>query len=495
LGKPNEGILCDLWSDIQNITNSGGGSGSGVGSAIAPNGVAIGPGVSPNGDTGTAPNGTPLGPGVNPNGSPTSPPPGIAPNGVFIIYTTSIMLCPYIGWVDEVELCILWNQVQGLSGSITTLIALVEQVIAAGNGRLRRDVGNGLAPLLSITSSPTTPDPHGPMTTLETNIIAALTESKDAISPCCYPPNNCDDSIINSTAALIGDYHQQIINTNSITLSFYNAYTAGCSQLTTLDNTCGDPIPPTSTTTPVPTTTITTPSDCCPEFPAQHDCKELCALAGQIGNLEENLAAIIAALQGSRLRMRHARSAPDLYIEGNLLENLKEAYVLIEGCLDFNICNGSHASQISHTLGNIGELFVTRSLTNLTDNFTDNLMNIFKQIDYSLNKSRAGTGPHLPCPPWILDLGLHDTLTASLCLASTPGDPIPTGRRKRRADCTEYASLLDRLTSSDLLGGAHSAAWDDLFARMMELHSCSTPAIVEALQNKIQQHYQKMIQI
>merc|ERR1712107_336907 len=37
--------------------------------AVAPNGVPLGPGVSPNGDSGTAPNGVPLGPNVSPNGS------------------------------------------------------------------------------------------------------------------------------------------------------------------------------------------------------------------------------------------------------------------------------------------------------------------------------------------------------------------------------------------------------------------------------------------
>ena len=101
-------------------------------------------------------------------------------------------------------------------------------------------------------------------------------------------------------------------------------------------------------------------------------------MSDQIGDLENSLAAIIAALQGGRLRMRRARSAPDPEIEGNLLASLKEAYVVIENCLDFNLCNGTHASEISHDLSNIGELFVTNSLTNLSSNFTGDLEKTFR---------------------------------------------------------------------------------------------------------------------
>merc|ERR1712130_980449 len=52
--------------------------------AVAPNGVPLGPGVSPNGDSGTAPNGVPLGPNVSPNGAPVSSPAAVAPNGVVL---------------------------------------------------------------------------------------------------------------------------------------------------------------------------------------------------------------------------------------------------------------------------------------------------------------------------------------------------------------------------------------------------------------------------
>merc|ERR1712015_166087 len=76
---PYEGMLegtlhCSLWQELKSFQDRDA-------TTSAPNGVSLGPGVSPSGDTGTAPNGTPLGPGVSPNGSPVTPP-GVAPNGV-----------------------------------------------------------------------------------------------------------------------------------------------------------------------------------------------------------------------------------------------------------------------------------------------------------------------------------------------------------------------------------------------------------------------------
>ena len=300
--------------------------------------------------------------------------------------------------MDEVELCILWNQVQGLSSSVDTLIILVGQILAAGGGvggRAKRQFENGLVPIITATTAT-------PMTALESNIITAMDQAHDAITPCCYPSTDCDENLLSTLSNQIGDYHQQIVNTN-ITQSFYNEYTNQAARLKVLDDTCPDPNPPpgssspsasaaspsgsssavvTTTTTATTTTTITTTTtaivQCCPEFIANHDCAELCALANQIGDLENSLAAIIAALTGGRLRMRRARSAPDPEIEGDILESLKEAYVVIQNCVDFNLCNGTHALEISRDLGNIGELFVTRSLTNLSSNFTGDLETTFR---------------------------------------------------------------------------------------------------------------------
>ena len=76
--------------------------------------------------------------------------------------------------------------------------------------------------------------------------------------------------------------------------------------------------------------------------------------------------------------MRRARAAPDLEIENAIIKYLNEAFVVIENCVDFNMCNGHHATNVSRQLSNIGELFVTRSLTNLSSTFTLDLQKTFK---------------------------------------------------------------------------------------------------------------------
>ena len=59
-----------------------------------------------------------------------------------------------------------------------------------------------------------------------------------------------------------------------------------------------------------------------------------------MSDLEAQIAAILAALMGKKLRMRQARSAVDPDLEESLLDSLKEAFVVTENCVDFNICNG-----------------------------------------------------------------------------------------------------------------------------------------------------------
>ena len=67
LGFDEESTHCALWEELRGLESTQGPS-----PLSAPNGVPLGPGVSPNGDVGTAPNGSPLGPNISPNGSPTS---------------------------------------------------------------------------------------------------------------------------------------------------------------------------------------------------------------------------------------------------------------------------------------------------------------------------------------------------------------------------------------------------------------------------------------
>jgi len=347
-----------------------------------------------------------------------------------------------------------------------------------------------LVPILTTTAIP--------MTALESNIITAMDQAHDAITPCCYPSTDCDENLLSTLSNQIGDYHQQIVETN-ITTSFYNEYTIQAARLKVLDDTCPDPNPPGSspssvaspsgssstivTTTTTATTTITTTTttiiQCCPEFISNHDCVELCALSEQIGDLENSLAAIIAALTGGRLRMRRARSAPDPEIEGNLLESLKDAFVVIENCVDFNLCNGTHALEISRDLGNIGELFVTRSLTNLSSNFTGDLETTFSWIEGALGRGRSGDQIWRACPTWVLSLNLDDSLTGGLCRALTD---LTSQRRERRSECSNYRHLLRQLYDNVLLqlreGKGEKKRWTDLYIQMASIPNCEAPSDV-----------------
>merc|ERR1719357_2075763 len=379
---------------------------------------------------------------------------------------------------------------------LSTLIVMVGQILAAGGvpGRVKRQMP--LLPIISSTTTTTTTTTGTPMTALESNIITAMDQAYDAINPCCYPSTDCDENLLSTLSNQIGDYHTQIVNTN-ITQTFYDEYTTQAARLKVLDDTCPDPHPPgsspsssppstsgastTSSTTTTSTTTISTTTttivECCPEFIANHDCAELCALSAQIGDLENSLAAIIAALTGGRLRMRRARSAPDLEIEGNMLESLKEAFVVIENCVDFNLCNGSHALQISRDLGNIGELFVTRSLTNLSSNFTGDLETTFSRIEGALSKGKTGDFSWRACPTWVLGLNLDDSLMGGLCRALTD---LTTQRRQRRSECSQYPQLLKKLYDNVVLqlmeGKGNKTTWNDLYIEMASRPHCEAPA-------------------
>merc|ERR1719285_638617 len=137
LGFDEESTHCDLWEELQGLEAAQGPS-----PLSAPNGVPLGPGVSPNGDVGTAPNGVPLGPNISPNGSPTSSPslPGDVQE-VRCLYadhpTVSSSLCdlwckvqeysnmkcndpsicPYLGQPNDAVLCDLWNGIQNSTGA------------------------------------------------------------------------------------------------------------------------------------------------------------------------------------------------------------------------------------------------------------------------------------------------------------------------------------------------------------------------------------------
>lgn len=175
--------------------------------------------------------------------------------------------------------------------------------------------------------------------------------------------------------------------------------------------------------------------------------------------------------------MRRARSAPDPEIEGNLLESLKDAFVVIENCVDFNLCNGTHALEISRDLGNIGELFVTRSLTNLSSNFTGDLETTFSWIEGALGRGRSGDQIWRACPTWVLSLNLDDSLTGGLCRALTD---LTSQRRERRSECSNYRHLLRQLYDNVLLqlreGKGEKNRWTDLYIEMASIPNCEAPS-------------------
>ena len=112
---------------------------------------------------------------------------------------------------------------------------------------------------------------------------------------------------------------------------------------------------------------------------------------------------------------REVRSAQDPEIERDMLDILKKAFVIIDNCVDFNICNGSHATNVLKTLEIFGEVFKTSSVTNLSSNTTSDLVKLFGLIHKAEDLGREGRPAS--CPAWVLGLHLDDTLKGSLCMA------------------------------------------------------------------------------
>ena len=285
----------------------------------------------------------------------------------------------------------MWNQVQGLSASVSNLIILVTQVLAAQGRYVRQsddNLGNWL-PINVITTQ--APGLQDNMTALESECIVAMEQAYAAIYPCCQPSKDCNETYINSTSYLLGGFQSQFEAIGNITQAFNNSFWIVEAKIGDLDQNCGNmgltspstaalvtAVPTTAApttaapttaapsaattmtvapTTAAPSTTVAAPTvkevvttsttvtttttyQCCPEYPNQHDCEALCLLNNQVATLQEQIAAILAALNGKKLRMRQARSAVDLELEGSLLDSLKEAFVVTENCVDFNICNG-----------------------------------------------------------------------------------------------------------------------------------------------------------
>jgi len=205
-----------------------------------------------------------------------------------------------------------------------------------------------------------------------------------------------------------------------------------------------------------------------------------------VGTLQEQIAAILAALNGKKLRMRQARSAVDPELEGSLLDSLKEAFVVTENCVEFNICNGSHALEISRNLNNIGEFFMTNGLTNLSDGFSTNILNLFGKIHDAVQKNLENKEV-LDCPNWILTLGLDDALMGSLCLIFSDSSLAENRhRRETMTECTnEYIDVMEEVFEATKDFRDENKVLDlklskDLYMKLVQLHPCADLAHVSA---------------
>jgi len=218
---------------------------------------------------------------------------------------------------------------------------------------------------------------------------------------------------------------------------------------------------------------------------------------------EAQIAAILAALMGKKLRMRQARSAVDLDLEESLLDSLKEAFVVTENCVDFNICNGTHASEISRELRNIGEFFITNGLTNLSASFSDDILNLFRKIHAAVQKNMENKRV-LDCPNWILTLGLDDALMGSLCLifSQSSNGENRFRRETRTDDCTnQYINDIEELLEDtrQLIGSEDKGLnlpEKEMYIKLVEHRDCADLAYVSVAYseklNKLQELFRQL---
>jgi len=225
--------------------------------------------------------------------------------------------CPYNGWVDEVELCILWNQVQGLQATTQELIILVQQLLAAG--RRKREVL-------------TTPSNYVNMSTDEQDTILVLIEVYTCLYECCQT-RECNETLIEEMSGKVYQQNQKLkVAYTNMTLHYSESQQyffdkigeldSGCTNITDIPGIPGTTTTTTITTTAAPTTTaaVVTTDGCCPEY-ANTDpiiCPILCQL-----------------IYGRRLLMRAADDDPLIDIDESepddeIVEMMTSVYIFLE---------------------------------------------------------------------------------------------------------------------------------------------------------------------
>jgi len=213
---------------------------------------------------------------------------------------TSVILCPYNGWVDEIELCKLWNQVQSLSTTVDTLISLVNALL----------LGKRSKRSLSL------PGNYQNMTTTEQETLVALIDAYNAIFPCCFPATDCNELVIDEVSARISSLNTQLEAAGTLSQAFIAEYSTYTGQITELDETCGrtpsTTVSTETTATTVTTTVTTTESVCCPEY----------------SSLEPEVCALLCALVFGRRRRSELSIDSAVSTESSTVA-MEEAYILL----------------------------------------------------------------------------------------------------------------------------------------------------------------------
>jgi hypothetical protein len=355
------------------------------------------------------------------------------------IYQTSVHLCPYIGWIDEEELCLLWNQIQNMN-------TVCNSLIAGNTGRRVRHV-DSLLPFVNMTQ-------------LEYEVINAYKQAYSAILPCCFPAQDCDEAALLGNTSAVGNYEAQLEAHGHVSQHFGGNFTVQEARLAYLDANCGN-VPTQAPTTPSYTSAgPTTPVACCPEFPDPATCVELCAVVSSVENI----------IFGRRQK-RDAGSETETDTEQSLLANLIEAFIIIENCVEFDICNASHAASIAAKLENFPTLVGGMNSDSYSEKFRQGVDNITRAIAAETAKARQGNQT-LPCPAWIEGLHLDGTLTGCLCFIFTAApDPI----------C--YPDFQDVINDvKDVLDDGWSSGLPELYLRLADLHEQCGPAPSQLIQ-------------
>jgi len=221
------------------------------------------------------------------------------------IESASLSLCPYNGWVDEIELCTLWNQVQGLNANVGELITLVNNLLALnGGGRFKRGL--------------TTPSSYPNMTTTEQGVIRALVDAYNAIYECCKS-QSCDKVVALEVAIRIGNLNLELWAAQNLSASFINSQQYFFEKIGELDSNCtGVTIDHqsietmTSTFTTNTTTKVSTPDLCCPEY--SHTDPIVCPILCQL---------ILT-------RVKRANSEDNFISTLNVISTIKDVYIFLE---------------------------------------------------------------------------------------------------------------------------------------------------------------------